>query len=138
MKIKTIFWIAITCLFIQLLPLLATFFSPEFKLMLVSDVFGNEPSSDAITMFDQFAFVLSFVGLGFISMIFGAFSFDDLESLRKVSFLFFIFSIFWTLPDLLNLILGEPAAPIPIIILGLIQVGLFYYGSKKGFVWINE
>ena len=134
MKIKTIFWIAITCIFVQLLPLLATFFSPEFKLILVSDVFGNEPSSDAITMFDQFAFVLSFVGLGFISMIFGAFSFDDLESLRKVSFLFFIFSIFWTLPDLLNLILGEPAAPIPIIILGLIQVGLFYYGSKKGFV----
>ena len=134
MKIKTIFWIAITCIFVQLIPLLATFFSPEFKLMLVSDVFGNEPSSDAITMFDQFAFVLSFVGLGFISMIFGAFSFDDLESLRKVSFLFFIFSIFWTLPDLLNLILGEPAAPIPIIILGLIQVGLFYYGSKKGVV----
>ena len=134
MKIKTIFWIAITCIFVQLLPLLATFFSPEFKLMLVSDVFGNEPSYDAITMFDQFAFVLSFVGLGFISMIFGAFSFDDLESLRKVSFLFFIFSIFWTLPDLLNIILGEPAAPIPIIILGLIQVGLFYYGSKKGVV----
>ena len=134
MKIKTIFWIAITCLFIQLLPLLATFFSPEFKLMLVSDAFGNKPSSDAITMFDQFAFVLSFVGLGFISMIFGAFSFDDLESLRKVSFLFFIFSIFWTLPDLLNLILGEPAAPIPIIILGLIQIGIFYYGSKKGVI----
>ena len=134
MKIKTIFGIAITCIFVQLLPLLITFFSPEFKLMLVSDVFGNEPSSDAITMFDQFAFVLSFVGLGFISMIFGAFSFDDLESLRKVSFLFFIFSIFWTLPDLLNLILVEPAAPIPIIILGLIQVGLFYYGSKKGVV----
>ena len=134
MKIKTIFWISITCIFIQLLPLLATFFSPEFKLMLVSDAFGNEPSSDSITMFDQFAFVLSFIGLGFISMIFGAFSFDDLESLRKVSFLFFIFSIFWALPDLLNLILGEPAAPIPIIILGLIQVGLFYYGSKKGVV----
>ena len=134
MKIKTIFWIAITCIFVQLLPLLVTFFSPEFKLMLVSDAFGNEPSSDSITMFDQFAFVLSFIGLGFISMIFGAFSFDDLESLRKVSFLFFIFSIFWTLPDLLNLILGEPAAPIPIIILGLIQVGLFYYGSKKGVV----
>lgn len=134
MKIKTIFWIAITCIFVQLLPLLATFFSPEFKLMLVSDAFGNEPSSDSITMFDQFAFVLSFIGLGFISMIFGAFSFDDLESLRKVSFLFFIFSIFWALPDLLNLILGEPAAPIPIIILGLIQVGLFYYGSKKGVV----
>ena len=134
MKIKTIFGIAITCIFVQLLPLLVTFFSPEFKLMLVSDAFGNEPSSDSITMFDQFAFVLSFIGLGFISMIFGAFSFDDLESLRKVSFLFFIFSIFWTLPDLLNLILGEPAAPIPIIILGLIQVGLFYYGSKKGVV----
>ena len=134
MKIKTIFWIAITCIFVQLLPLLATFFSPEFKLMLVSNVLGDEPSSDTISMFDQFAFVLSFVGLGFISMIFGAFSFDDLESLRKVSFLFFIFSIFWTLPDLFNFILGEPAAPIPIIILGLIQVGLFYYGSKKGVV----
>ena len=134
MKIKTIFWIAITCIFVQLLPLLATFFSPEFKLMLVSNVLGNEPSSDTISMFDQFAFVLSFVGLGFISMIFGAFSFDDLESLRKVSFLFFIFSIFWTIPDLLNLILGEPAAPIPIIILGLIQVSLVYYGSKKGVV----
>ena len=134
MKIKTIFWIAITCIFIQLLPLLITFFSPEFKLMLVSDVFGREPSLDAITIFDQFAFVLSFIGLGFISVIFGAFSFEDLESLQKVSFLFFIFSIFWTLPDLLNLILGEPAAPIPVIILGLIQIGLFYYGSKKGVV----
>ena len=134
MKIKTIFWISITCIFIQLLPLLATFFSPDFKLMLVSDALGSEPSSNSITMFDQFAFVLSFIGLGFISIIFGAFSFNDLESLRKVSFLFFIFSIFWTLPDLLNFILGEPAAPIPIIILGLIQVGLFYYGSKKGFV----
>ena len=99
MKIKTIFWIAITCIFVQLLPLLATFFSPEFKLMLVSNVLGNEPSSDTISMFDQFAFVLSFVGLGFNSMIFGAFSFDDLESLRKVSFLFFIFSKFSTHPD---------------------------------------
>ena len=34
--------------------------------MLVSDVFGSDPSADAITMFDQFAFVLCFIGLGFI------------------------------------------------------------------------
>ena len=132
MKIKTIFWIGITCTFLQILPLLISFFSPEFKLMLITDAFGNEPSLDAITMFDQFVIVIGFVGVGFISMIFGAFSFNDLESLKKLSFLFFIFSVFWALPDLLNVIIGDPAAPILVIILGLIQAGLFYYGSKKG------
>tara|TARA_B100000953_G_scaffold51050_1_gene39377 strand:- start:33 stop:437 length:405 start_codon:yes stop_codon:yes gene_type:complete len=132
MKIKTIFWIGIACTFLQILPLLISFFSPEFKLMLITDAFGNEPSPDAITMFDQFVLVIGFVGVGFISMLFGAFSFNDLESLKKLSFLFFVFSVFWALPDLLNVILGDPAAPLPVIILGLIQLGLFYYGSKKG------
>jgi len=27
-----------------------------------------------------------------------------------------------------------PSAPLPVIIMGLISVGLFYYGSKKGTV----
>lgn len=132
MKIKTIFWIGIACTFLQILPLLISFFSPEFKLMLIRDAFGNEPSPHAITMFDQFVLVIGFIGVGFISMLFGAFSFKDLESLKKLSFLFFVFSLFWALPDLLNVILGDPAAPLPVIILGLIQLGLFYYGFKKG------
>jgi len=28
--------------------------------------------------------------------------------------------------------MGQPTAPLPVIIMGLITLGLFYYGSKKG------
>ena len=37
-----------------------------------------------------------------------------------------------SLPDLINVLSGQPTAPIPVIVLGLLSMGLFYYGSKKG------
>ncbi len=85
-------------------------------------------------MFDQFILVLGFAAVGFITMIFGSLSFKDLEILKRLSFLFFVFSGFWALPDLVSVIKGDPTAPLPVIILGLIQMGLFYYGSQKGVV----
>ena len=58
MKIKIIFWIAAVATFLQALPLYISMLSKEFKLMLIGDVFGESPSSDAIVMFDQFALVV--------------------------------------------------------------------------------
>ena len=60
MKIKTIFKINIALIFLQGLPLFGFLFSPEFKMMLLGDklCLRNNPSDDAIMMFDQFALVL--------------------------------------------------------------------------------
>jgi hypothetical protein len=132
MKIKTIFKINIALLFLQALPLYISLFSPEFKMMLTSDAFGSDPSSDALIIFEQFALVIGLLVLGVISLIYGSLSFNDISVLKRLSFLFFALSGFFALPDLINVFKGQPTAPLPVIIMGLVTMGLFYYGSKKG------
>jgi hypothetical protein len=63
MKIKTILKISIALLFLQLVPLLISFFSPEFKLALITESFGNTPSQDAVKMFELFSLVVGLMGL---------------------------------------------------------------------------
>ena len=132
MKIKTIFKINIALLFLQALPLYISLFSPEFKMMLTSDAFGSDPSPDALIIFEQFALVIGLLVLGVISLIYGSISFNDISVLKRLSFLFFALSGFFALPDLINVFTGQPTAPLPVIIMGLVTMGLFYYGSKKG------
>jgi len=132
MKIKTIFKINIALIFLQGLPLFISSFSTEFKMMLVGDVFGKNPSADAIIMFDQFALVLGLVIIGIIALIYGSLSFNDINVLRRLSLLYFALAGFFALPDLISALKGEPTAPLPVIVLGLICLGLFYYGSRKG------
>ena len=134
MKIKTIFRICAALIFIQGIPLFLSLFSPEFKLMLIADAFGANPSADAVTMFETFALVVGLMVLGIVFVIIGATSFTDLETLRRVSFLLFVLAGFFPLPDLIGFIKGEPTAPLTVIVLGLATMGLFYYGSKKGTV----
>ena len=132
MKIKTIFWICISLIFLQGLPLFLSILSPEFKLILVSEAFGGNPSEDAIVIFNTFTLVVGLLVIGIIFLILGTMKFTDLNTLRKMSFLFFVLFGFFAIPDLINFLRGEPTAPLPVIILGLITMGLFYYGSKKG------
>ena len=132
MKIKTIFKINILLIFLQGLPLFISWFSPEFKSMLLIDAFGDNPSSDAVLMFDQFALVIGLVVIGIITAIYGSLSFNNLEVLKRLSLLYFAIAGFFALPDLISAIKGEPTAPLPVIVLGLISVGLFYFGSKRG------
>ncbi|MCH1454131.1 MAG: hypothetical protein L7U59_06945 [Flavobacteriaceae bacterium] len=134
MKIKTIFWLCASLIFIQGIPLFLSLFSAEFKMMLIADAFGANPSADAVIMFETFALVVGLLVLGIIFIIIGATSFTDLDTLKRVSFLLFVFSGFFALPDLIGFIKGDPTAPLPVIILGLVTLGLFYYGSKKGTV----
>ncbi|MBT3444579.1 MAG: hypothetical protein HN443_06025 [Flavobacteriaceae bacterium] len=134
MKIKTIFWLCASLIFIQGIPLFLSLFSAEFKMMLIADAFGANPSADAVIMFETFALVVGLLVLGIIFIIIGATSFTDLETLKRVSFLLFVLSGFFALPDLIGFIKGDPTAPLPVIILGLVTLGLFYYGSKKGTV----
>jgi len=95
MKIKTIFKINIALIFLQGLPLFISLFSPEFKMMLLGDVFGNNPSDDAIMMFDQFALVLGLVIIGIIALIYGSLSFNDINVLRRLSLLYFALAGFF-------------------------------------------
>lgn len=134
MKIKTIFWLCATLIFIQGLPLFLSLFLPKVKMMLITDAFGADPSADAVTMFETFALVVGLLVLGIIFVIIGAISFTDLITLKRVSFLLFVLSGFFALPDLIGFINGDPTAPFPIIIIGLATIGLFFYGSKRGTV----
>lgn len=132
MKIKTIFWICISLIFLQGLPLFLSIISPEFKLTLVSDAFGSNPSEDAIIIFNTFTLVVGLLVIGIIFLIIGTMSFTEINTLKRMSFLFFVLQGFFALPDLISFLKGEPTAPLPVIIMGLITLGLFYYGSKKG------
>ncbi|MFL2611183.1 MAG: hypothetical protein ACJ0P5_02885 [Flavobacteriaceae bacterium] len=132
MKIKTIFRINLVLIFIQILPLLLSLFLPEVLNALVKDAFGENPSPDAVKMFETFALVLGLTIIGLMFLIFGSMSFNDIDVLKRLSFLFFVISGFFALPDLIAFFSGDPTAPLPVIILGLITLGLFYYGSKKG------
>ena len=99
---------------------------------LINDAFGSNPSADAITIFETFALVVGLIALGMIFIIIGSTSFNDLETLKRVSFLFFVLAGFFSLPDLISVLKGDPTAPLPVIILGLVTMGLFFYGSRKG------
>tara|TARA_B100001778_G_C18474913_1_gene577557 strand:+ start:457 stop:861 length:405 start_codon:yes stop_codon:yes gene_type:complete len=134
MNIKTIFKINMVVISFQVLPLIISLFSPEFKMMLISDAFDENVSEDTIVMFEQFALVLGLTVIGIITVIYGTLSFNDLDTLKRLSLLFFALAGFFALPDLINVFTGQPTAPIPVIILGLISMGLFYYGSQKGTV----
>jgi|TARA_B100000530_G_scaffold287818_1_gene203197 predicted membrane channel-forming protein YqfA (hemolysin III family) len=132
MKIKSIFWICISLIFLQGLPLFISILSPEFKLNLVTEAFGSNPSEDALIIFNTFALVVGLLVIGIIFFIIGAMKFKELETLRRMSFLFFMLQGFFALPDLISVLKGEPTAPLPVIMMGLVTMGLFYYGSKKG------
>ena len=132
MKIKTIFWISIVLIFLQGLPLFLSVLSHEFKLSLIGDAFGNDPSEDAIIIFNTFALVVGLLVIGVIFLIIGTMRFTDINTLKRMSFLFFVLQGFFALPDLISFLKGEPTAPLPVIIMGLVTLGLFYYGSKKG------
>ena len=135
MKIKTIFKIVIAIGLLQIMPLIISLFSPEFSLMLTTDTFGFIPSEDAMLMFENFALVLSFVFMGIIFHMIGAMSFNDESVLRRLSFLYFVLFGFLSLTDLVAVVQGSNmAAPLPVILLGLVSLGLLYYGSKKGTV----
>ena len=117
------------------MPLIISLFSPEFSILLTTDTFGFTPSDDAMLMFENFALVLSFVFVGIIFHMIGAMSFNDESVLRRLSFLYFVLFGFLSATDLVAAIQGSNmAAPIPVIILGLVSLGLLYYGSKKGTV----
>ena len=94
MKIKTIFWICISLIFLQGLPLLLSIISPEFKLTLVSDAFGSNPSEDAMIIFNTFALVVGLLVIGIIFLIIGTMSFTEINTLKRMSFLFSFFRDF--------------------------------------------
>ena len=134
MNIKNIFRVWSALIFIQGIPLFLSVFSHEFKIMLITDAFGSNPSADAITMFETFALVVGLMVLGIVFVVIGATSFTDLDTLKRVSFLFFVLAGFFSLPDLIGFVKGDPTAPLPVILLGIVTMGLFYFGSKKGTV----
>ena len=97
----------------------------------MSDAFGVDGSQDAILIFEYFALVFGLTVIGIITVIFGTLSFNNLDTLKRLSFIFFAIAGFIPLHDLINVFKGHPTAPLPVIIV-LGTMGLFYYGSKKG------
>ena len=82
-------------------------------------------------MFETFCLVLGLTIIGILFIIYGSLSFNDLDVLKDYLFSFCSCWVF-CLPDLIAFFKGDPTAPLPVIILGLTTLGLFFYGSKKG------
>ena len=132
MRIKTIFKINMILIFIQAISLVLGLFIRDLLNSLFLDAFGEVSSADAIKMFVTFSLVLGLTIIGIIFLTYGSLSFNDLVILKRLSFLFFVLTGFIVFPDLIAICKRDPIAPLPIIIFGLITLGLFYYGSKKG------
>ena len=98
MKIKTIFKINMILISIQVLPLFLSLFIPDVLNALVLDAFGEAPSPDAIKMFETFCLVLGLTIIGILFVIYGSLSFNDLDVLKRLSFLFFVLAGFFALP----------------------------------------
>ena len=133
MKIKTIFVVVAILTTLQMLPLAITFLSADFKDMLLADVFGENPSADAVKFFGNFAMVVGTLVIGLIFLLIGSMSFKDEATLRRLSFLYSVVWGFFCVPDLVSFITNDGmAAPLPVVIMGVVSFGLLLYGSKKG------
>lgn len=132
MNIKLSIKLAIGLLLLQILPLIISLFSADFMLILLTDSFGDSPSSDAVTMFESFALVVGLMGIGLCFLMYGSLSFNNREVLQKLCFLFFVMMGFFALPDLIGVIKGDPTAPLPIIAMNLATMVILLYGAKKG------
>ena len=132
MRIKTIFIIVSFLLLFQVAPLVLSLFSVNIKTNLLIETLGRDVSNDAVLMFETFAFVLSSTIVGIICLILGSLSIRNLSALRRISFLLFVIMGFLALPDLIFGILGRPTAPISVIIVNLLTMGILLYGAKRG------
>ena len=133
MKLKQIFIIGAALTFLQALPVYISMFIPGMKNMLMEDAFGSEINytKELNMMSDSFFLVVGMLYTGIAFAMIGAISIADITAKKRVSFLFFIITGFAALPDLISAIKSEPTAPLPVILMNLIVIGLFFYGSQK-------
>ncbi|MDB4105853.1 hypothetical protein N9545_10040 [Salibacteraceae bacterium] len=95
--------------------------------------FGENPSADTVKFFGNFAMVVGTLVIGLIFLLIGSMSFKDEATLRRLSFLYSIVWGFFCIPDLISFITNDGmAAPLPVVIMGVVSFGLLLYGSKKG------
>ena len=85
-------------------------------------------------MFDQFALVVGSLALGFSFIYIHSTKFKGLVELRRISLLLFCVLSFFALLDLISVSQGNPRVPLPVIILGLSNMVLLYFGHKKGVI----
>ncbi|MDB2538925.1 hypothetical protein N9X23_00960 [Flavobacteriales bacterium] len=133
MKLKQIFIVGAALTFLQALPVYISMFIPDMKNMLMEDAFGSEINytKELNMMSDSFFLVVGTLYTGIAFAMIGAISIADITAKKRVSFLFFIITGFTALPDLISVIKSEPTAPLPVILMNLIVIGLFFYGSQK-------
>ncbi|MDC0520581.1 hypothetical protein OAN44_00470, partial [Flavobacteriales bacterium] len=128
-----IFIVGAALTFLQALPVYISMFIPDMKNMLMEDAFGSEINytKELNMMSDSFFLVVGTLYTGIAFAMIGAISIADITAKKRVSFLFFIITGFTALPDLISVIKSEPTAPLPVILMNLIVIGLFFYGSQK-------
>ena len=132
-KIKTLMLISGIADVLQMMPLFLALFSPEIKTFFMEDgIQGSSQNPMAVEVFNIFFLVFAFLGLAFIVATFVARTFENLEALQKSSLLLAIYHLAWALPDFINITMGKPHAPLPIMLLSLIPVVSLFYAWKNG------
>ena len=99
----------------------------------MEDAFGSKinHTKELTMMMDSFMLVVGLLYTGIAFVMIGTRSISDRTAKKRVSFLFFVIAGFAALPDLIAAIKAEPIAPLPLILMNLVVIGLLFYGSQK-------
>ena len=119
---------------LMFIPVILSLFLDEVKAMLVADmkIEGLRENLPAMEILDTMIFVFSFLALGYLSAVIYTLRLKNQAALKVSTFILGIFHLAWTAPDCINLALGKPHPPLPLLILSIVPVLALFYVSKNG------
>ncbi|MEJ6794971.1 MAG: hypothetical protein QNK68_08165 [Flavobacteriales bacterium] len=134
MRIKDIFWIVISILFVRVFIISTIIYSSAIKASMVNEVYGFENISiESLLFLDKFILLTFCVFLAVICLILRSIPITNLDYLKNLSFHLFVLMGFLALPDVIDLILGKPFLPI-VLFLNVIIPGMLFCAYKRGII----
>ena len=134
MRIKDIFWIVISILFVRVFLISTIIYSSAIKASRVNEVYGFENLSiESLLFLDKLILLSLCVCLAVICLILRSISITNLDYLRNLSFHLFVIMSFLALPELIDLILGKPFI-LAVLFSNVIISGMLFCAYKRGII----
>ena len=107
---------------------------PSIFEFFVIDGFGEGilENKEAVSVFETFILVMSFMGAAIVFPIFAALTIKDLEVQKKLAFVFGVMLLLVAMPDYIGMMTGGAHPPIEMMVINALVYLLLFYGWKKG------
>ena len=135
MKIKIIFIISgVLSFLLMVFPVFLASAVPSIFEFFVVDGFGEGilENKEAVSVFETFILVMSFMGAAIVFPIFAVLNIKDLEVQKKLSFVFGVMLLLVAMPDYIGMMTGGAHPPIEMMVINALVYLLLFYGWKKG------